>query len=273
MNLSQVYDTWQSSWHWLEGQGLGAFRWILLGVILTFIWLRILVPLIYWRAKTGQQFFSDESRKRIQTVGAILRGTGSVLIWLGMVTLLLRDLGVSLGTILASAGIFGLSVSLGAQGLFKDMFAGIFILLENHYNIGDVVDIAGVSGKVEEINLRTTILRDLKGAMHIIPNGNITIVTNRTKEWAQVVLDTPISQKADIDHAIKVITEVSLELMKNKGFQEAVLSPPRVLGVNEVTATQVTIRALVKTAPNKQWAVERLLQKKVKQALDKAGIV
>ena len=189
-----------------------------------------------------------------------------------IISLLVSRLGVDLRAFWASAGIAGIALGLGAQSLVKDIIAGFFILVENHYNIGDVIHIANVAGRVEEVNLRTTVLRDLEGAVHIVPNGHISVVTNRTRQWAQVVLDTAIAADEDIDRAMLVIKEAGELMLSNRQIKQAILAPPKILGVNEVSRTQIFIRSLIKTKPEQRWAVERVMRKKIKQAFDANSI-
>ncbi|OIP98962.1 hypothetical protein AUK40_01005 [Candidatus Wirthbacteria bacterium CG2_30_54_11] len=257
---------------WLRTTGEGAGRWILLGIIISFILRSVVRPRFFQLRKSKDLLEVKEQGKRANTISAVIRGTGNLILWLIIFFLVLKEIGMGISSIVAGVSIVGIAIGLGAQSLVKDMIAGFFIIFENHFNIGDVVRIVNVSGRVEEINLRTTILRDLDGAVHIIPNGQITVVTNKTKQWAQVVLDTPIALSEDIDQAMQVIQKVGEDLMTNKLFQSALLSPPKMLGVHEVSKTQVTIRSLVKTLPEKRWSVERVMRKKIKQAFDKAGI-
>jgi len=257
---------------WLRTTGEGAGRWILLGIIISFILRSVVRPRFFQLRKSKDLLEVKEQGKRDNTISAVIRGTGNLILWLIIFFLVLKEIGMGISSIVAGVSIVGIAIGLGAQSLVKDMIAGFFIIFENHFNIGDVVRIVNVSGRVEEINLRTTILRDLDGAVHIIPNGQITVVTNKTKQWAQVVLDTPIALSEDIDQAMQVIQKVGEDLMTNKLFQSALLSPPKMLGVHEVSKTQVTIRSLVKTLPEKRWSVERVMRKKIKQAFDKAGI-
>jgi moderate conductance mechanosensitive channel len=257
---------------WVSTTGIVLTGWILVGLVISFLVSKLVRPTLFFRGQIGVSFESYESQKRVHTLVSVVRGALTLFIWLTVLFFVLKAVGFSFTTLLASASILGVAVGLGAQSLVKDVIAGFFILTENHFNISDVVDIAGVSGKVEEINLRTTVLRDLKGAMHVVPNGQITVVTNRTREWAQVVLDIAISPEQDIDEAIAVIKQVGAEMMEVKSFQNAVLSPPRMLGVDEISKSAIMIRSLIKTSPAKQWAVERVMRKKVKQAFDKAGI-
>ncbi len=249
VTMNQVVD---HATTWLRSTGVDAGRWILLGIVISMVLRYVVRPKFFQLRRSKDLLEIKEQEKRANTISAVIRGTGNLILWLIIFFLVLKELGMGISSIVAGVSIVGIAIGLGAQSLVKDMIAGFFIIFENHFNIGDVVRIATVSGRVEEINLRTTILRDLDGAVHIIPNGQITVVTNKTKQWAQVVLDTPIALSEDIDQAMEVIQKVGEDLMSNKSFQSALLSPPKILGVHEVSKTQVTIRSLVKTLPEKR---------------------
>lgn len=263
---------WQKFATWFRVYGMHATKWFLLGIVISFILRKLITVRLLVRLSPMGAPRNPEQQKRANTLASVVLGTGNIILWGIILTLIFTSFGFSVGALLASAGIASLAVALGAQSIVKDVIAGFFVLMENHYNIGDVVDISGVSGRVEEINIRTTVLRDLKGSVHIIPNGQIMMVTNRTRQWAQVVLDTAIAPKENIDRATAVIKRVSKDLMENATFRQAVMGAPRVLGVDEVSKDQIVIRSLIRTAPTKQWSVERILRKNIKQAFDEEGI-
>jgi len=263
---------WQNFVVWFRTYGMHAAKWLLLGIVISFILRKLITARLLVRLSPLGAPRNPEQQKRANTLASVVRGTGNVILWGVILALVFTSFGFSVGALLASAGIASLAVALGAQSIVKDVIAGFFVLMENHYNIGDVVDISGVSGRVEEINIRTTVLRDLKGSVHIIPNGQILMVTNRTRQWAQVVLDTVIAPTENIDRATEVIKRVSKDLMENATFRQAVMGAPRVLGVDEVSKNQIVIRSLIRTAPTKQWSVERILRKNIKQAFDEEGI-
>ncbi len=216
--------------------------------------------------------FGVERAKRTQTLARIVETTLRVVILTGALLMILRQVGIEIGPLLAGAGVIGLAVGFGAQSLVKDVIGGFFILLENHMNVGDVVKISGVAGLVESINLRVTVLRDLEGNVHIVPNGEIGVVTNMTKEWSRALLDIGVAYKEDVDEVISVLEEVG-EGMRNDGtFGKLILEPMDVLGLDSFGDSSVNIRVMMKTMPIEQWKVAREFRKRVKRAFDEKGI-
>ena len=214
----------------------------------------------------------EEQQKRLETLRNILQQTISVVVLVLAGFVVLGQLGINIGPILAGAGVMGIAVGFGAQSLVKDVITGFFILLDNRMNVGDVVQVAGVAGLVESITLRVTILRDLEGKVHTIPNGEIGIVTNLTKEWARCVLNIGVAYKEDTDHVFEVLRRVGEELAADPEFGELVLEPLEILGIDAFDDSQVTIKCMFKTKPIKQWAVAREFRRRVKKAFDAEGI-
>jgi small conductance mechanosensitive channel len=186
--------------------------------------------------------------------------------------MILGELGIQLGPLLATAGIGALAIGVGAQSLVKDVISGFFIILENQYRVGDAIEVAGVSGLVESVSLRKTVLRDLEGRVHTIPNGAIKIVSNLSKEWARSVLDVNISYRENIDQVIDLLSEIGQELGSEEPYQSATLEPLQILGVERFGESHLSIRIMVKTAPLKQWEVGRELRKRIKNRFDEKGI-
>ena len=213
-----------------------------------------------------------EVKKRAQTLGNTLRDALLVVFSFVALLMILGELGIQLGPLLATAGIGALAIGFGAQSLVKDVINGFFIILENQYRIGDVIDVAGVSGLVESLTLRRTVLRDLEGRVHIVPNGEIKIVSNLSKEWARSVLDIGISYREDLDRIIDVLSRIGKEMESDERFKEALLEPLQILGVERFGESQLVIRMAVKTAPLKQWEVSRELWKRIKNRFDEEGI-
>ena len=168
--------------------------------------------------------------------------------------------------------IGALAIGFGAQSLVKDVISGFFIILENQYRIGDVVEVSGVSGLVESVGLRKTVLRDLEGRVHTIPNGEIKVVSNLTKEWSRAVVDIGISYHEDIDQIIGLLTQIGKELEGEEPYKSAILEPAQILGVERFGESQLVIRMIVKTMPLKQWEVGRELRRRVKNRFDEKGI-
>jgi len=168
--------------------------------------------------------------------------------------------------------VLGLAVSFGAQSLVKDIISGTFMLLEGQFGIGDVIAVGDASGAVEKITLRTTVLRDIRGAVHIIPNGEITRVTNLTKAWSRAVLDIGVSYREDVDHVIAVLREEGERLHLDPEWRPLLLDPPEVPGVESFADAAVVIRMLARTLPEKQWDVARELRRRIKIRFAAEGI-
>jgi small conductance mechanosensitive channel len=186
--------------------------------------------------------------------------------------MILKELGIEIGPILAGVGIAGLAIGFGAQTLVKDFLSGIFVLVENQYNVGDVIKAAGVSGLVEKITLRATTLRDLEGRVHIIPNGSIEVVTNMTKEWSRFLIDVGVAYKEDVDYVMEVLAEVGEGMEKDAEYGRLILEPLAILGVDSFGDSSVNIRVMFTTQPLQQWKVGREFRRRIKNTFDEKGI-
>ncbi|MCK5438598.1 MAG: mechanosensitive ion channel family protein [Gemmatimonadetes bacterium] len=215
---------------------------------------------------------TDDARQRAKTLAAVFTTTGIVVIVAVTVMTVVQELGVSLGPVLATAGIAGVAVGFGAQTLVKDMISGFFILLEDQYSLGDAIETAGVSGVVEEVNLRTTLLRDIYGVVHIVPNGDIRVVSNKTKEWSRAVLEIGVGYGEDPDRVIAVLEKIGAEIRDDSVYGALLLETPTVPGVEAFTDSAVVIRMMVRTLPLKQWTVARELRRRIKHRFDAEGI-
>jgi small-conductance mechanosensitive channel len=186
--------------------------------------------------------------------------------------IILEQLGINTGPILAGAGIVGLAVGFGAQTLVKDILTGCFIILEDSISVGDVVMAKGTGGLVEAVNLRTIKLRDLAGNVHVIPNSSIETITNMTKEYSRYVLDVGVAYREDVDEVIQVLKEIDEEMRKDPAYGPDILQPLEILGVEEFAASQVTIRTRITTKPIKQWGVAREMRRRIKRRFDELEI-
>jgi len=256
---------------WLTTSGIKV-----LGIL---IGLFILFQMSKWIVKWMEKFVPEkdplqaaEVKKRAHTLGNILRHTLLIVISFIAVLMILGELGIQLGPLLATAGIGALAIGFGAQSLVRDVISGFFIILENQYRIGDVIEVTGVSGMVESLSLRRTVLRDLEGRVHTIPNGEIKVVSNLSKEWSRSVLDVGISYGEDIDQVIKLLSQIGKELETEEPYKSAILEPLQILGVEKFGDSQLVIRIMVKTAPLKQWEIGRELRRRIKIRFDEKGI-
>ena len=215
---------------------------------------------------------AEERTKRVQTLTRIGQKTATVLITGMAVLMILRELGVDISPVLTGAGVAGVAVGFGAQTLVRDVISGFFLLLEDQVRVGDVAVVNGQGGLVEEINLRTIVLRDLEGAVHVFPNGEIKTLANRSKEFAYYVLDVPIASDADADAVIVLLRRVADQIAAEAGHGPGILGPLDVLGVDAFDQGQLIVRVRVKTLPQYQWDVGRELRKRVARAMAEAGI-
>ena len=199
----------------------------------------------------------SERELRARTLAGIFKGVANIAIVIVAGLTIMGTLGISIAPLIATAGVAGLAISFGAQNLIRDVISGFFILLENQFKVGDVIRAAGVAGQVEDMNLRVTVLRDMDGAAHFIPNGEIKVVSNLAKEWSRAVVNIGVAYKEDLDRVIQVLNEVGEQLSKDARFGPNILELPQVLGVESFDESQITVRLLVKTRILKQWEVAR----------------
>jgi small conductance mechanosensitive channel len=210
--------------------------------------------------------------QRAQTVGAVLRSIATIVIWSIAVLTVLDVLGFNLAPLLAGAGIVGIALAFGAQSLVRDFLSGIFMLLEDQYGVGDVIDAGVATGTVEGVSLRTTRLRDADGVVWHIPNGTIARVGNKSQQWARALVDIEVAYEADTAAATAVIQQVVDAFWHDADFAPVVLAEPSVLGVESLASNRVVLRVVVRTQPQEQWRVARELRLRIKAALDAAGI-
>ena len=210
--------------------------------------------------------------QRAQTMASLMNNVALVVIFAVTFLTLLSVFGLNIGPLLATAGVAGLAISFGAQSLVKDVISGAFILMEGQFGIGDVVRVGQTSGLVEKITLRTTVLRDVHGVVHVIPNGEITTLSNLTKSWSRALLEIGVAYKEDVDHVMAVLLELGQELYDDPDWRPLLLEPPVVPGVEAFADSAVVIRVMVKTLPLKQWDVAREFRRRIKNRFDKEGI-
>jgi len=246
---------------------------ILIIVILTFIALRVVQLLssrIFTKISEGEK--DREIQKRFETLSAVIRYVFNITIISISVIMILGELGVKIGPILAAAGIVGLAIGFGAQSLVQDVISGFFILLENQIRVGDVVAVADKSGLVEKVNLRMVVLRDLAGNVHYVRNGQIQTVTNMTKDYGRYVFEIGIAYREDVDEVIEIVKQVDEELRNDPAFMGDILEPIEILGLDQFANSAVIIKARTKTKPIRQWAVGREFNRRLKMKFDEKGI-
>ena len=212
------------------------------------------------------------AQSRARTISVVLTSLLSAVVWSLMVLLILGELGVNLAPLIAGAGIVGVAVGFGGQSLVKDCISGLFMLLEDQYGVGDVVDVGEASGSVEAITLRITRLRSVDGTVWHVPNGEIRRVGNMSQLWSVALLDVDIAYDADVEQAAGIMTEAANRVAAREEFAAFVIDPPEFVGLEALGADGLRLRLRVKTQPGQQWALQRALRTEVKRAFDEAGI-
>ncbi|MEU0797372.1 mechanosensitive ion channel family protein [Amycolatopsis sp. NPDC005961] len=213
----------------------------------------------------------ERRRQRAQTIGSVLKSMATFLVYGLAFILVLGELGLDLGPIIASAGIIGVAIGFGAQNLVKDFLSGIFMMVEDQYGVGDVVDVGEATGTVEAVGLRITTLRDVKGTVWYVRNGEVLRVGNSSQGFAVAVVDVPLGYTADVERAATVLGEAASSATASDALKDHVLEPPEMLGVESVTPEGLQLRLTVKVRPGKQWAVQRALRAQLLAALEEAG--
>ena len=210
---------------------------------------------------------------RAETIGLVLRSLGVAGVWMVAAFMILGQLDIDLAPLIAGAGIGGLALGFGAQSIVKDFLSGLFMLIEDQYGVGDIVDVGSASGTVEKVSLRSTTIRDVKGTVWHVPNGAISRVGNSSQLWSRALLDVEVAYDTDLDLARDVIQQVGDTLWEDPEWGgDELMERPEIWGVQDLGASAVALRLVVKTEPSKQWAVERELRMRLKVAFDKAGI-
>lgn len=267
---------------WLQSLVLSGLGQVLLKIVITIAatyWaIRITFVLVDWvftllgRSSLLSSHASVRKQQRLHTVVGIAKGIISILMAIIGFLIALSTLGVNIGPLLTGVGIIGVAISLGAQNLVKDMINGFFILLEDQFSVGDVITIGDASGFVERMNLRITQLRSIDGELITVPNSSISEVRNHTNKWSRANLAIAVGYHTDLDQAMAIIDDVAQGMNRVQPWQELILEPPTVLGVDEFNENHLTIRLWIKTKPLEQWDVGREYRRRLKKAFDRAGI-
>ena len=219
----------------------------------------------------GDDSITTLRERRGKTISQLLRSVGRIAVVV-VALLLTFNVFIDIGPILAGAGILGLAVSFGAQSLVKDVISGFFILFENQFAIGDVVEAAGKSGVVQKMSLRVVVLRDLKGVMHVIPNSEIKVVSNMTRGWSRAVVDVGVAYGEDVDRALAVVRDEAAQFSADKDWQAQLDGPVEVPGVEALGDSAIVIRSLIKTQPGSQWNAAREYRRRIKLRFDREHI-
>ena len=258
---------------WFLDHGLTIVVILVVGIVLWIVLKKIVPPLVRRIMTRPQKGESREGlRRRAETLQGVFLGIGRIIIILLVVFMLLSEMDIAIGPILAGFGVAGIAVGFGAQYLIRDLIAGVFILMENQYRIGDVARVADVTGLVEEINLRKTVLRDLDGIVHHVPNGEIRVASNYSRHFARVNLNISVSYGTDLDSAIEVINRVCKQIAEEEQWKPLFRSVPQVLRVDSLGDSGIDIKIIGDVQPLQQWNIMGQLRLRIKKEFDKVGI-
>jgi small conductance mechanosensitive channel len=264
---------WDQIVSWLIEHGSRIVIILVLSIVAWFAVKKLLPPII--RRGVVHHGKGDSKRgidNRTATLVNVYSGAGKIMIFVVALFMVLSELEVPIGPVLAGFGVAGIAVGFGAQYLVRDLIAGSFIIMENQYRIGDRIRIGDIFGLVEEVNLRKTVIRDWEGMLHHIPNGAIEIVTNSTRRHSNVYFDVPVAYSTDLDHAIEVINRVGEELARDDAWKNRITQAPQVLRINNFGDSGIDIKIMGEVKPHDKWAVTGELRLRLKKAFDNEGI-
>jgi moderate conductance mechanosensitive channel len=282
---SEIAESGAEVLAWLTGEPLYIIGLIAFAFVVRWL-LHRLVDRVVRRAETGvlparvwrdghpkeksrsSSTISARRALRARTMGTLLKSIISAVVFTVLVIMVLAELGYNIAPILAGAGVLGVAVGFGSQSLVKDFLSGVFMLVEDQYGVGDVVDLGSATGTVEAVSLRVTRLRDVDGTVWYVRNGEILRVGNMSQNWARTVLDIPVDYSEDLVHVREVLTEVAHDLWIDDEYQKVIIEEPEVWGVQSLDADSVVVRVTLKTAPMEQWNVAREMRERVKARFD-----
>ncbi|GCC50126.1 mechanosensitive ion channel family protein [Chryseotalea sanaruensis] len=273
MNFASYFETVKNNLiNWLSDDGLKVLGIAIAAFIIIKVVNKVIKKSLRVMLAVRREAESLGEVKRQQTLERIMMGVATVSISTIALLMVLQQMGLDIGPILAGAGIVGLAVGFGGQYLIRDIITGLFIVLENQYRIGDVVNLDDTGGLVEDITLRMTTLRDLNGTVHHVPHGDIKRVANLSKTFSRVNMNIGVSYSADLDQVVTVINRVGNELALDEAWSEKIITPPQFLRVDDFGDSSIVIKIVGETQPIKQWEVSGEFRKRIKAAFDKAGI-
>jgi len=283
--------TWGGFWHWLSGTPLKVIVTIVAGLAARWLVHRFIARLLRSGAvKTSPRpddavprrkvkvlahatgVVRERQRQRLATLGTLLRSVATVLIFVVTLLTVMQEIDMPIQGLLTSAGVTGVALAFGAQSLVKDFITGIFMIAEDQYGVGDIVDTGEVIGEVEDVTLRITRVRDFNGVIWYVRNGEIIRVGNRSKGWSTALVDVPVPYDEDLDKVLPLIREAVHGLTEDDAWARRVLAEPEVVGVESMTGGVVTVRIVARCAANENVPVSRELRERVKASLDRAGV-
>ena len=264
---------------WMLGAGAKALRFLLVLVIAAVASrivggaLERLVKALFSNGEgANDSVETTEREKRTATLAGVSRRSVAILVWSAAVIMALSEIGFDVGPLLAGAGVAGLAIGFGAQNLVRDFFGGFFILLENQIRVGDVAVINGQGGLVEQINLRTTVLRDLEGTVHVFPNGVITTLANRTRDYSCHVFDVGVAYKEDSDRVVELIRETVESMREDDEFAPSILGAAEIFGLDRFLDSAIVVKGRIRVLPGKQWIIGREFNRRLKKRFDQEGV-
>jgi len=263
---------WTPVIDWLLEHGTRILIILVVGAGLWFAWKKFLPPLVRRTLVKTRGETKEAIKKRTDTLFSVFLGAGRFFIIIVVIFMILSELDIPIAPALAGFGIAGVAIGFGAQYLIKDLIAGTFILLENQYRVGDWVMVADISGLVEEVHLRKTVLRDFDGTVHHVPNGEIRVASNYTRKFSRINLNISVAYDTDLDHAMNVINRVGDELAADEHWGKLIKGAPRALRVNNLGDSGIDIKIVGNVNPMQQWAVMGELRLRLKKAFDAEGI-
>lgn len=275
-------DTWEVFAARLLGIGVNAVQGLIriaLIIVLAYVIMQLVraglnrLEAFLLRATARSEDTALATSKRIKTLSSVIWTLSAGLLWFIVALVVLSQIGVNIGPILAGAGVVGLAVGFGAQHLVRDLVSGCFLLIENQIRVGDIAIINGNSGIVEAVTFRTVILRDQAGVVHVFPNGMINTLANATLDWSAAAIDITLPFRVDTDRVSEIMRKVGTEMKAEKEYASVILEPLEVFGVDTFTETTVTMKARFKTQPAQQYAVGREFRRRLKYALTAAGLL
>ena len=270
-DLGAPFFTWETIKQYLNDPSI-RIALIAVGGFVAVMFFRLITRRIVQRIERPGEEEKREWELRAKTLARITNNFISIAIITVAIFLILSEVGIQIGPLLAAAGIAGLAIGFGAQSLVKDFLSGFFILLENQYRVGDVIKVGDMSGTVEKMTLRITALRDIQGVLHFIPNGEIKSVSNMTYHWSRMLVEVGVAYKENVDKVIETLKSICTEFYADEPWKTDLLEEPQVVGVEALADSQVTIRVTAKTKPLKQWDAMREFRRRVKNKFDELGI-
>lgn len=259
---------------WLKGSGIRVVVIVGIAILLQQIARSLIPHAVHGQVvrKEKKKRLIEEAEQRAETLSGFLVGVAVTLVWVAAFFMVLPEFKINIGPLLAGAGIVGIAIGFGAQGLIRDILSGLFIILEDQYAKGDWVQLGSIDGEVEYLGLRRTILRDFDGTHHTIPNGQITIASNYSKDWACVNMDVSVGYGEDMDHVMAVINEVCEDMAAETEWKRAIIQVPRVLRIQKFGDSGIDIKVWGTTKPMMQWGAMGEIRRRVKRRFDEEGI-